>query len=170
MNLNHQLLLLGVPGEYSDHIPDSIDYENPVACVHCYIEAAGLTLGGRVTDTGCTLLYQLFRSGDDADESPFGVVNLETYETFFDCDKTFIGQYGKIDGIAAAAESFQISVGKFAPRKFEVPVGSIGFNSMVSWIDYPQQSIGGDCEVKMRAGYNKARNVSVLVFGADAID
>ena len=137
MKLNHQLLFLGVPGEYSDHIFDSIDYKDLVAFVHCHIEAACLTLCGCVTDTGCTLPDQLFRPGDDADEGPFGVVNLETRETFLDGDETFIGQYGKIDGIAAAAESFQVRIGEFAPRKFEVPIGSIGFNSMVSWIDYP---------------------------------
>jgi hypothetical protein len=135
MNLNHQLLLLGIPGEYSHHILDSIDYKNLSACVNCHIETACLTLGGRLTDAGCTLLCQLFRACDGADERPFGVINFEAYETFLDGNKTFIGQYGKIDWIAAAAESFQVCIGKFAPRKFEVSIGGIGFNSMVSRID-----------------------------------
>ncbi len=74
---NHQLLLLWIPGEYSDYIFDSIDYKNPAARIYRDIEAACLTLGGRVTDTASTLLYQLFRPGDDTHESSFGVVNLK---------------------------------------------------------------------------------------------
>ena len=75
---NHRLLLLWIPGEYSDHILDSVDYENPSASVHCDIEAACLTLGSRVTDTASTLLCQLFRPGNDANESPFGIINLKS--------------------------------------------------------------------------------------------
>ena len=137
MNLKYPLLLLGVLGEYSDHIFDSIDYENPAVRIYRDIEAACLTLGGCVADTGCALLDQLFRPGDDTDESPFGVINLQTCETFLDGNKTLIGQYGKIDGIAAAAEAFQVRIGKFTPRKFEFAVVSVGFNSMVSGIDDP---------------------------------
>jgi hypothetical protein len=77
----------------------------------------------------------LFGSCYYAGENPILVIDLDAYQAFLDGDKGFISQYGKIDRITAAAETVDVYIRKFTPRKFEVPVERIGLNPMVSGIN-----------------------------------
>jgi hypothetical protein len=78
----------------------------------------------------------LFGTSYYAGENPILVIYLDAYQALLACDKGFIGKYGKVYRIAAAAETLDVYIRKFTPRKFEVSVERIGLNPMVSGIDY----------------------------------